>query len=93
MEKNSDRGSGIKIIPDHISKGTILGLKILKFFVVYPDLGSGAYLTLDPGLGMEELVTRIRDPGYFSRIRIPQHCLKKIRIRFWAVPTPPRIRI
>jgi len=89
-----DPGSGISI-PHHISKSlvTIFGLKILKIFVEYSDLGSSAYLTLDPGLGMEELVNRIRDLGCFSRSRIPRHCLEKIRVRFWAVLTPPRIRI
>jgi hypothetical protein len=33
---------------------TIFGLLILKFFVVDPDPGSGAFLKLDPGSEMEK---------------------------------------
>ncbi len=50
-------------IPDHISEclETIFGFKILKFFDVDSDPGSGIFLTLDPGPGMEKIW--IRDPG------------------------------
>jgi hypothetical protein len=43
-------------IPDNISESleTFFGLKILKFFDAYPVLGSGIFLTLDPGSGMEK---------------------------------------
>jgi hypothetical protein len=45
-----DPGSEINI-PDLISKSflTVFGLKIVKFFVLDPDSGSGTFLTLDPG--------------------------------------------
>ncbi len=48
-------------IPDHISESleTIFWVKILKFFYADPDPGSGIFLTLDPGSGMEKI--RIRD--------------------------------
>jgi hypothetical protein len=48
--KKSRSGSGLNI-PDHISESLepYFGLKILKFFDVYPDPGSGIFLTLDPG--------------------------------------------
>ncbi len=47
-----DLGSGMNI-PDHISESleTIFGLKILKFFDVDPDPGSGVFLTPASGMG------------------------------------------
>jgi hypothetical protein len=55
-------------IPDHISKSLetiFLLLKILKFFVVDSDPGSGIFLTLDLGSGMEKFGSGIRNkhPG------------------------------
>jgi hypothetical protein len=55
-------------IPDHISKSLetiFLWLKILKFFVVNSDPGSGIFLTLDLGSGMEKFGSGIRNkhPG------------------------------
>jgi hypothetical protein len=43
-------------IPNHISErlGRFVGLKIFEFFVVDPDPGPCAFLTLDPGSGMEK---------------------------------------
>ncbi len=76
MGKNSGSGSGMNN-PDHISEslGTIFW-KILKF--IDPEPGSGIFLTLDPGSGMEKIRIRdkhpgsgknIPDPGKTSRIR------------------------
>jgi hypothetical protein len=52
---------------DHISKslGTIFWLKNTKFFYADPDPGSGIFWTLDPGSGMKQFGSRIRDkhPG------------------------------
>jgi hypothetical protein len=47
--------------PVHNSEGleTIFWVKILKFSYADPDLGFGIFLTLDPGIGMENI--RIRD--------------------------------
>jgi hypothetical protein len=52
-------------IPDHISESleTIFGIKILKFFDVNADPGSGNFF--DPGSGME----KNSDPGLTTRIR------------------------
>ncbi len=52
-------------ILDHISDGfeTIFGIKILKFFDADPDPGSGIFLTLDPGSGMEKFQIRNKHPG------------------------------
>jgi hypothetical protein len=50
--QDSDPGFGYGMnIPDHISESleTIFGLKILKFFDMDPDPGSGIFLTLDRG--------------------------------------------
>jgi hypothetical protein len=62
----SRSGSGMNI-PDHISVSleTIFGFKILKLFDVDPNRGSGIFLTLDPGSGMEKIGSGIRDklPG------------------------------
>jgi hypothetical protein len=45
-------------IPDHISESleTIFWVMniVLKFFDTDPDPGSGIFLTLDPGSGMEQ---------------------------------------
>jgi hypothetical protein len=51
--KKSRSGSGMNI-PDHISESleTIFWIKILKFFDADPDSGSGTFLTLDPGSGI-----------------------------------------
>jgi hypothetical protein len=61
MGKKSGSGSGMNN-PDHISESveTIFGVQILEFFYAVPDPGSGIFLTLDPGSGMEKI--RIRDP-------------------------------
>jgi hypothetical protein len=50
MGEKSRSGTGTNI-PDHISESLekFVGLKILKFFDVDPDPGSGIFLTLDPG--------------------------------------------
>jgi hypothetical protein len=53
MGKKLISGSGMNI-PYHISEKMFLGLTILKFFDEGPDPGSGTYLTLDPGSGMEK---------------------------------------
>ncbi len=45
----------------------ILELKILKFCDADPDLGSGIFLNLDPGSGMEKF-------GSGINIADPQHC-------------------
>jgi hypothetical protein len=55
-------------IPDNISKSLetiFLWLKILKFFVVDSDPGSGIFVTLDLGSGMEKFGSGIRNkhPG------------------------------
>ncbi len=42
---------------------TIFGVKILKFFDASPDPGSGIFLTLDPGSGMEEIRIRGKHSG------------------------------
>jgi hypothetical protein len=46
----ADPGSGMNI-PDHFSESieTFLGLKILKLFDADSNLGSGFFLTLEPG--------------------------------------------
>jgi hypothetical protein len=51
----------------------MVGFKILTFFVAYPlrDLGSGAFLILDRGSGMEN-----SGPGSGINIQDPQHSLK-----------------
>jgi hypothetical protein len=56
-----DPGFGMKI-PDHFSESLeqILGLKIFKFFFVHSDPGSGIFLILDLGSGIN--------------IPDPQHC-------------------
>jgi hypothetical protein len=68
MGKNQNQypGSGMNI-PDHIFEGleSILFLTILKFFD--PDPGSGMFLTLDPGSGMEKLRSGMFIPD-------AQHC-------------------
>jgi hypothetical protein len=60
--KKSGSGSGMNN-PDHISDSleTIFWFK--KYFDADPDAGSGIFLTLDPGFGIEKI--RIRDelPG------------------------------
>ncbi len=50
-------------IPDHISESleTIFWVKILKFFDVDPDPGSGIFVTLDPGSGIEKFGSGILD--------------------------------
>jgi len=50
-------------IPDHITESleTVFGLKIHKFFDADADPGSGNFLTMDPGSGME---IRIPDPQH-----------------------------
>jgi hypothetical protein len=54
-------------IPDHISESleTIFGLQIFQFFNADTDTGSGIFLTLDPGAGMEKFRSGIWDdqPG------------------------------
>jgi hypothetical protein len=57
-------------IPDHIfeSLKQFFGLKILKFFDADPDPGSGIFLILDPGPGMEKFGSGINIPD-------PQHWL------------------
>jgi hypothetical protein len=58
-------------IPNHISRelrNNFSGLEILKFFYVDPNPGSGIFLTLDLGSGMEKL-------GSGMNISDPQHCL------------------
>jgi hypothetical protein len=49
--------------PDHISASleTIFWVKILKFFDVDP--GSGIFLTLNPGSGLEKIRIRDKHPG------------------------------
>ncbi len=56
-------------IPDHICESleTIFWVKILKFFDVDPDPGSGIFLTLDLGSGMEIFRSGINFPN-------PQRC-------------------
>jgi hypothetical protein len=54
-------GSGISIL-DHISKSLITVILGLKFFVADPDLGSGAFVAMEPGLKNSDL-------GRTSRIR------------------------
>jgi hypothetical protein len=62
MGKKSGSGSG-KNYPVYISASleTIFWVKILKFFDV--DLGSGIFLTLDPGSGLEKIRIRDKHPG------------------------------
>jgi hypothetical protein len=50
--------------PDHVSESleTIVWVRILKFFNVDPDQGSGIFLILYPG-------RKNSDPGLTSRIR------------------------
>jgi hypothetical protein len=59
-----DLGSGTNI-PDHISESLekFFRIKILKFFDANP--GSGIFLTLDPGFGIEKFGSGIRNkhPG------------------------------
>jgi hypothetical protein len=63
MGKKSSYGSGIR--DEHPGsyfreiRNHFLGLKIHKFVDADPDPGTGIYLTLDPGSGMEN-----SDPGY-----------------------------
>ncbi len=54
--------SGIGKNPDNFSESleTVSGLKILKFFYVDPDPGSGIFLTLDSGSGMEKFWSGIQ---------------------------------
>jgi hypothetical protein len=63
MGKKSRSGSGMNI-PDHISHSleTIFWVKILKFFDANadPDRGSGNFLTLNPGSGIN-----IPDPQHW----------------------------
>jgi hypothetical protein len=61
-DKDSGSGYGMNI-PDHISEWleTFFGLKILKFFDAHP--GSGIFLTLDPGSGMDKIQIRDKYPG------------------------------
>ncbi len=79
MGKNQDPGSGSLIrsgirirddIPDRISESLetffFLGLKILKFFDVDPDLGSGIRNLFDSESGIRDRKIRIRD----GKIRI-----------------------
>ncbi len=56
MGKKSRSGSGMNI-PNHISESleTIFWVKNIKKFYVDTDPGSGIFLTLDPGSGMEKL--------------------------------------
>jgi hypothetical protein len=56
MGKKSRSGSGMNV-PDHISESleTFSWVKILKFFYVDPDPGSGIFLTLDPGSVMGKI--------------------------------------
>jgi hypothetical protein len=56
--------SGINI-PDDISESLepIFWVKIIKFFNADPDPGSGIFLTLDPGCGMEKIQIRDEYPG------------------------------
>jgi hypothetical protein len=58
MGKKSRSGS-VMNIPDHISERleTIFWVRILQFFDADPDPGSGIFLTLDPGSGMEKTLT------------------------------------
>jgi hypothetical protein len=62
MGENLRSGSQINI-SDHVSESleTIFWVKILKIFDADPDPGSGIFLTLDPGSGMEKI--RIRGSG------------------------------
>jgi hypothetical protein len=48
-------------IPDHISDSleNFFGLKCLKFFDADPDLGSGIFLTLNPGSGIKKFESGI----------------------------------
>ncbi len=57
-------------IPDHISESleTIFRLIILKLFDLDPNPGSGIFLTLDLGSGMEKFRSVINIPD-------PQHCM------------------
>jgi hypothetical protein len=50
-------------IADHISQSleTTFWVKILKFFDVDPNPGSGIFVTLDPRSGFGKI--RIQDPG------------------------------
>jgi hypothetical protein len=65
MDKKSR--SGIQIRDEHPGsyfrelRNNFLGLNILKFVDAGPDLGSGIFLTLDPGW-------KNSDPGLKSRI-------------------------
>jgi hypothetical protein len=55
-------------VPDFIfeSLKSIFESKILKFFDADLDLGSGIFLTLDPGSRMERFGSEIRDKHHVS---------------------------
>ncbi len=68
MEKNLDPDPGSMLnILDHfrLPRVTVFELKILKFFDVDPDPGSGIFLTLNQGSGIPDGKIRIQDkhPG------------------------------
>jgi hypothetical protein len=66
MGKKSRSGSGMSN-PNHISENleTIFRVKILEILDTDQDPGSGIFLTLDLGSGMDKFGTGIRDkhPG------------------------------
>ncbi len=56
--------------PDYISKSleTIFWVKIIKLFVADPGFGMEKFRS-----GMRDRKSRIRDPGFFLNISVPQH--------------------
>jgi hypothetical protein len=71
QDPNPGSGSGMNI-PDHISESleTIFWVKNTLIFYADQDPGSGIFLTLDPGSGMEKFGPEIRDkhPGSASLV-------------------------
>jgi hypothetical protein len=63
-------GSGMNI-RHHISEElrNTMWDEILKFFNADPDRGSGIFLTLDPGSGMEKFGSWINIPGLQHGLR------------------------
>ncbi len=71
-----DPGSGINI-QDHFSEN-LVSIFLVKnasilFYVANPDPGSSAFLTLDPGSGMEKLDYGIGDKHNFFLDPHPHH--------------------
>jgi hypothetical protein len=62
-------------IPDHISESLekFFGIKKLKFIDADADPGSGIFLTLDLGSGMEKFRSGIRDKHPDPQHRLPRH--------------------